>query len=559
MAVADTLITRYVLTDQYSDKAKRIERATKQIASSMDDAGKRASGLGSVLSSLGRGALGALQGMATAVGAGAVGILGLAGVAVKASADMDSLKRALTAVAGSSEEAERQLARLKEVAKAPGLGLKEAIQGSIRLQAAGFSAQLAERALKAFGNAVAASAGGKEELDGVTVALAQIASKGKISAEEIMQLAERIPQIRKAMQAAFGTSDTEALQEMGIGAEEFVGKIVTELEKIPPVTGGAKNALENLGDAMFQAFAQAGDVINRYLVPAIETVGNWLVWMVNSGIIGRIVEGFADLFGLGSKLGDEPLIKALAFVTAFTEELPNLMREAGNYIVKVFNHVGKMIADTFKFAFALFVGGQVFVWLRTLITLYKEWRAAVAGVAIAQAILDALTGVGWVAIVGAAAAGIATYVALGKLFESLDKGFGDIPNAPSLAPVFKKASEYEEQFKRSTGSPTSNLGGAESAPSTSTADRKPASALQAIAKATQETAKNTREQVDLQRYALGGGDLGKLGVDPISIRKMRKGGGAIDVNVTGADESINRLLSELLRAILPTVVRQARI
>jgi tape measure domain-containing protein len=200
----------------------------------------------------------------------------LGALSVKTSASFDSLKRGLTAVAGSSSEAERQLSRLKEVAKLPGLGFKEAIQGAINLQAAGFNAELAERALKGFGNALATVGKGKAELDGVITALSQIASKGKISAEEINQLAERVPQIRQIMKSAFGTSDTEALQNMGISAEAFVGKVTAELEKLPQVTGGIGNAFENLSDLVEQALLPVGDAINSFLIPAIETVSPYI-------------------------------------------------------------------------------------------------------------------------------------------------------------------------------------------------------------------------------------------------------------------------------------------
>src|SRR5690606_26404524 len=118
----------------------------------------------------------------------------------------------------------------------------EAIQGSVNLQAAGFSADLARRSLMAFGNALATVGKGKADLDGVGLALSQIASKGKISAEEINQLSERVPQIRVAMKAAFGTSDTEQLQKMGIDATQFVEGVVAQLEKLPAVTGGINNA-----------------------------------------------------------------------------------------------------------------------------------------------------------------------------------------------------------------------------------------------------------------------------------------------------------------------------
>ncbi len=178
--------------------------------------------------------------------------------AAKADADLDALRKGLIAVSGSAGAADRQLARLAEVAKLPGLGFREAIQGSVNLQAAGFSAQLAERSLRAFGNALAAVGKGKADMDGVILALAQISAKGKIAAQEINQLSERLPQIRQAMKAAFGTADTEAIQKMGLSSQEFVERIVAEFEKLPPVTGGVKNQFENIRDAMDRAMAEIG-------------------------------------------------------------------------------------------------------------------------------------------------------------------------------------------------------------------------------------------------------------------------------------------------------------
>jgi len=211
--------------------------------------------------------------------ANAVGAAGLAGATlalgrsiVQTSANFDSLKRGLTAVAGSAGAAERQLARLREVAKLPGLGFEEAVKGSVRLQAAGLSAQMAERALKAFGNALATVGAGREELGGVITALSQIQSKGKVSAEEINQLAERLPQIRQAMKGAFGTSDTEALGKSGLTAEAFIAGLVTQLEKLPTASGGAQNSFENLADAT----KRLQDSLGKAILPAVVKGVEWL-------------------------------------------------------------------------------------------------------------------------------------------------------------------------------------------------------------------------------------------------------------------------------------------
>jgi tape measure domain-containing protein len=190
--------------------------------------------------------------------------------AVKAAVDMDSLKRGLRSVAGSSAEAERQLKRLKEIAKLPGLGFNEAIAGSTRLQAAGLSAQQAEKALLGFGNALATVGRGKADLDGVITALSQIQSKGVISAEEINQIAERVPQIRRIMIDAFGTANTEILQKAKISSTEFIDAITSSLNKLPKVTGGAQNAFENFSDAAKRALTAIGDTLLPAVTRALE-------------------------------------------------------------------------------------------------------------------------------------------------------------------------------------------------------------------------------------------------------------------------------------------------
>ena len=199
-------------------------------------------------------------------------LLALGAGAVKSAMELDSLKRGLTAVAGSSQQAEIQMARLREVAKLPGLGFKEAVQGSVNLQAAGFSALQAEKSLMAFGNALGTVGKGKADLSGVILALSQIQTKGKVAAQEINQLSERVPQIRRVMLQAFGTADTEVLQKMGISSEKFIGKVTEELGKLPQVTGGIQNAFENAQDTINTALVRIGDVLARNLQRPLENV-----------------------------------------------------------------------------------------------------------------------------------------------------------------------------------------------------------------------------------------------------------------------------------------------
>ena len=190
-------------------------------------------------------------------------LLALGSAAIKQAANLESLENALASQMGSAEAARKELELLRQEALKPGLGFEQAVKGSVQLQAVGFSAEMARKTLSAFGNALAVAGKGKAELDGVALALTQISAKGKVSAEEINQIAERLPQIRMAMKAAFGTADTEALQKMGINSKQFIEGIVKQLEKIPPASNSLKNNLENAGDAINQFLASIGKEINK--------------------------------------------------------------------------------------------------------------------------------------------------------------------------------------------------------------------------------------------------------------------------------------------------------
>lgn len=190
--------------------------------------------------------------------------LGLAGAgAISAAADVERLSLALTAVTKETGPLSDQLDRLRKIAESPSLGFEQAIAASTRLQAVNLSAREAERTIEAFGNAVARSGGGTEDFDGTIRALTQIASKGKVFAEEINQINERVFEIRPAMEAAFGTSVAKDIEKLGISSEEFIARITDEFTKLPKVTGGLANSLENAQISVKLFAAEVGNIINE--------------------------------------------------------------------------------------------------------------------------------------------------------------------------------------------------------------------------------------------------------------------------------------------------------
>lgn len=214
---------------------------------------------------------------------GGVGI-----AAIKSAADFEKLEKQLTSVTGSVDKSREQIARLKKIAEAPGLGFEQAVSASARLQAVGLNAEQAERSIAEFGNAVARSGGGAQEFDGAILALTQIASKGKISAEEINQLNERIFEIRPALKNAFGTANSEELQKLGITSEEFIAKVTEEFAKLDRVQGGLANAFENLTIGVKSFLADIGGVITE-LFPVQQIVSR-----ITDGLT-RLAERFKGL------------------------------------------------------------------------------------------------------------------------------------------------------------------------------------------------------------------------------------------------------------------------
>ncbi|MFT3992394.1 MAG: tape measure protein [Luteolibacter sp.] len=271
-----------------------------QLASgSASEFSAKSKGAGSSLKSLisdFRAGTGATAGLTAGLGGATVVIGGFAVAVASAKAVLqdyapyDSAVRGLAAIEGGSAQTSARLERMRKVAELPGLGFEEAIKGDVRLRSVGLTADLSERSLRAVGNAIALVGGGKAELDGVSVALMQISAKGTVAAEEINQIAERMPQVRQAMKDAFGTADTEKIQKMGLSSAQFIERLVTQLEKLPKATGGAQNTIENFD----QAWSDLKHTAEEFIVDSSSGLLNYLAGSMQQARreLGKLQEAF---------------------------------------------------------------------------------------------------------------------------------------------------------------------------------------------------------------------------------------------------------------------------
>lgn len=138
------------------------------------------------------------------------------------------------------------------------------------MQAVGFSALEAERALRQFSNAVALTGGGRDELARITVQLGQLAAKGKVLSQDLRPIIEAAPKVGSALLKAFGTVNADDIAEMTTNSREFLDTLIKELERLPRAAGGARNTFENFRDSIFRASTAIGDALLPALVRIAE-------------------------------------------------------------------------------------------------------------------------------------------------------------------------------------------------------------------------------------------------------------------------------------------------
>lgn len=224
----------------------------------------------------------------------------MAGSAISAAADMDSLRKAMDTVTGSSAETAIQIERLGELAKSPGLGFREVIQGSVNLQAVGFAATDAERAMRAFGNAIATTGGRKADFERVLFQLTQMAAVGKVLGADLRPIIQTAPAVAKALNELFGTTNAESIAEQTGSFREFFELLIPKLEEMGQVSGGAANTLDNFSDAVFKARTEIGEKLLPAILPMVEGFSRFLEQVedlnpevVNSGIAIAAVTALA--------------------------------------------------------------------------------------------------------------------------------------------------------------------------------------------------------------------------------------------------------------------------
>lgn len=263
MADVKLTITGQNLTKQAIDQLKRDLEQTTQKLNAMNQ------GTAKVEQETRKARTGVME---LAVGLGAVSAATMLVVRSggMAAIQFQRMKLGLAAVTGSAMAANAQMIEFRKLAKLPGLGLPEVVKAATSLQTLDMSLSTTTQTIKEWGNELVRFGKGRLELDRIVLALTQMIGKGKGFGQEIRQIAEAMPSIRKHMKAAFGTTASEEFKKMGITAQKFIAGITAELAKMPRVAGGAANSMENFTDAVFNARVAMGEAFLPALTKALD-------------------------------------------------------------------------------------------------------------------------------------------------------------------------------------------------------------------------------------------------------------------------------------------------
>ena len=217
----------------------------------------------------------------TAVGAA---LAGVAVYAVKAGGELQNVQTAMTNMLGSAEKADQMIKELQDfAAHTTPFEFKDVTLASQKFLAFGFTAEQIIPTLTAVGDAAAGVGAGQDGVNRLTIALGQIAAKGKLASQEMMQVTELGIPAWQMLAQYLGTDVAEAqdmasqemmqVTELGIPAwqmlAQYLGTDVAEAQdRVSKGVVDSQMALEALVGGMESRYAGMMDAQSKTVLGA---------------------------------------------------------------------------------------------------------------------------------------------------------------------------------------------------------------------------------------------------------------------------------------------------
>jgi lambda family phage tail tape measure protein len=338
-------------------------------------------------------------------------------------ASIQKLQIALRGIAGSQDAYNRALSAAGAATRELNIPQEDAIRGMTRLSAAiigaGGTVNDSAFAFRAMSEAIKATGGGAEQVDGALLALTQVFSKGKVSAEELNQIAERLPGTFTLFAQAAGKSGPElqkALQQGQVGLNDLM-KFIELLSKRYGTTAlTIAQSSQDAGARLSVAFNEMRLQVGAALQPLGSQFQNAF-----AEFIVKITPGLV-LAAKGISFGITAMYKAIS--SGF-----NLIKQLNGLIIgltKTMVVFGGISAGVFVASnITTFISGvkNLYTAFRALLNIQRALLAVESARAGTQAIIAGLAaGATRGKIVGAiigGGIGIGAAIGLGKLIEGI--------------------------------------------------------------------------------------------------------------------------------------------
>lgn len=287
MAATDTRHLRVVVTDEHqgtglSDLRSQIDKTDRRFS--------RFSGM-----------LGAF----TRTGGAVFGLMSAGAVlfGIKMASSLEGATVAFTQMLGSGTKAKRFLDELQSFAAKTPFEFLDLTVAAQRLMGMGFAAQDVIPTLRAVGDAVSATGGGKEQIALVVRALGQMKLKGKVAGEELMQLSEAGVPATRLLADAMGVTTgqlTDMIRKGLVPADAAVKAIVDGMENGTPHIKGFGGMMAAQAETIQGKWSNLMDTLKANVAKFVLMAKPAMVGLVDAAN-KAFTNFFAGLSGTGGK------------------------------------------------------------------------------------------------------------------------------------------------------------------------------------------------------------------------------------------------------------------
>lgn len=274
----------------------------------------------------------------TALATGAVASAGA--YMVKLAGDFQNVQVALTNMLGSAEKAQSLIADLQQFAATTPFEFQGLAKASQKLLAFGFTAEQLIPTLTAVGDAAAGLGVGAEGVDRITLALGQMAAKGRVQSDEMLQLTEAGIPAWKMLADTIGTDIPTAMDKVTKGqvdAQTGLTALVSGMESrfaglMAQQSTTISGSWSNLMDGLEQSATQVGLRISAaFDLPDLFTsIGNQMQTFAHDVQSSGVTTALSNLIPPGLALGITTVAGALtaSLIPAAVAAAPALLELA---------------------------------------------------------------------------------------------------------------------------------------------------------------------------------------------------------------------------------------